>query len=61
MSEKSETIDLRKPAPKEHVLIHNGKEFFKGTENECYRELQRVQPASAFWAMQYDGWSIKPT
>lgn len=43
-----------------YVLTHEGKEQFRGTENECYYKLQRLQGQSAQWAMRYEGWKIAP-
>jgi hypothetical protein len=41
-----------------HVLSKDGKEQFRGTENNCYYKLQRLQGRSADWAMKYEGWKV---
>jgi hypothetical protein len=41
------------------VLSQDGKEIFQGTENECYKKLQRMQSSSADWAMKYEGYKIE--
>ncbi len=42
-------------------LRRDGKLIFRGTANECYMKLQKVQGQSADWAMKHEGYSISPT
>lgn len=39
-------------------LTQHGELKFKGSENECYYKLQRLQGQSANWAMKYEGWKV---
>lgn len=43
-----------------HVLIKNGEELHRGTENECYFKLQRIQSRSADWAIKHEGYTVEP-
>lgn len=45
----------------EHIITHNGKEVFKGTQNQCYIVLQRSQSQSAQHAIRYEGWKVAAT
>ena len=42
-------------------LRRDGKFIFRGTENECYMKLQRIQSQSFDWAMKHEGYTITPT
>lgn len=42
-----------------YILSRDSEEKFRGTENECYFKLQRLQSQSADWAMKYEGWKIE--
>lgn len=41
-------------------LTCNGDFVYRGTENDCYMKLQKVQSQSADWAMKYEGYKIEP-
>lgn len=40
-------------------LYKDGKLVFQGSEKECYVELQKRQSQSCYFAMKYNGWTIK--
>lgn len=40
-------------------LYKDDKLVFQGSEKECYVELQKRQSQSCYFAMKYDGWTIK--
>ena len=42
------------------ILSRDGVEKFRGTENDCYMKLQRLQSQSAEWAIKYEGWRVRP-
>jgi len=41
-------------------LRRDGKFIFRGTANECFMKLQKIQSASADWAIKYEGYTISP-
>ncbi len=43
-----------------YILKRDGKELFRGTENECYFKLQKIQPQSHAWAIKWEGYSVEP-
>lgn len=49
---------MSKPVNKIYILRHEGHMKKTGTEIECLRELQRLQPHSAIWAMNHDDWTL---
>lgn len=48
-----------KPSRRFFVLYHFEKEIYQGTEVECERYLEKIQPHSAMWAMMKDGYRIE--
>ena len=50
-AELSESYDLRR----------DGKLIFRGSVNDCYIKLQRVQSSSFDHAIKYEGYTISPT
>jgi hypothetical protein len=44
---------------KVYVLTQDGEFKFRGTNNECYYKLQKLQPQSAHWATTHEGWAVK--
>jgi hypothetical protein len=41
-------------------LRKTGKLLHTGSETDCYYKLQRIQSASASWAMKYERYTIEP-
>ena len=41
-----------------HILLHDGEEQHRGTYNECWMHLLKVQSSSTHHAMKYEGWDI---
>ena len=47
-----------RPDDKLCILLQDGKEKFRGTENECYIYLQSHTSYSWDHAFKYEGWMI---
>jgi len=43
-----------------YKLTKNGKLLFKGTQNECFIKLLKVQGQSTDYALKYGGYKIEP-
>lgn len=43
-----------------HILAHDGKEQFRGTEAECFDKIHDMYPGSWASAMTYEGYEITP-
>ncbi len=42
-------------------LRRDGKIIFRGTANECFIKLHRIQSSSVDHALKYEGYTINPT
>lgn len=43
-----------------HRVTRDGKELFRGSENECSMYVMDHQGQSTDWAIKYEGWAIEP-
>lgn len=41
-----------------HLLTRDGEIKFRGTENECFSKLLKLQSQSTYWAIKNEGWKI---
>ena len=51
---------IAKADPQILVLMKDGQERYRGTDNECHVVLHALQGQSAEYAMQWGGWSLEP-
>jgi hypothetical protein len=56
----SETYPYTKSANDRYILLRDGAEKLRGTEQELWRWLHRSTSTSVFWALKYEGYEIKP-
>ena len=41
-----------------YIILHEGKEVFRGTDNECFIKLLNIQPNSCHYATTWGGYKI---
>lgn len=43
-----------------YILYRDGVEIAKGKEADLWRYLHRASSSSVYWALRYEGYSIRP-